>query len=262
MEQNLIIVKQLPVIEEKLKKVSEAVEQKINKTLSLVCDEETVKTIKMVRAELNKEFCYLEAERKNAKAKVMEPYEQFESVYKEYIADKYTAADKILKQRIKEVEDRLKDEKREEIKAYFNEYLTSKNIDFINFEQSGIKITLSQSMKSLKKDAKDFIDRICDDLVLIQTQEYKDEILFEYKKTLNVTDAFSAVTERQKALAKAKEIIDDSKSDEQDVVEKVDALLAPKIEEPEFTLTFTVTATKDKLIRLKQFLIEGGYQYE
>ena len=46
MEQNLIIVKQLPVIEEKLKKVSEAVEQKINKTLSLVCDEETVKTIK------------------------------------------------------------------------------------------------------------------------------------------------------------------------------------------------------------------------
>ena len=262
MEQHLIIVKQLPVIEERLKKVSEAVEQKIKETLSLVCNEETVKAIKTVRAELNREFCSLEAERKNAKTKVLEPYQQFEAVYKEYIADQYTAADRILKQRINEVEDKLKEEKRDEVKAYFNEYCASKNIGFVSFEQSGIQITLSQSMKGLKKKAKDWIDKIYDDLALIRTQEHKDEILFEYKKTLNVTDAFSAVTERQKALAKAKEIIDDSKSDEQDVVEKVDALLAPKIEEPEFTLTFTVTATQDKLIRLKQFLIEGGYQYE
>lgn len=60
-------------------------------------------------------------------------------------------------------------------------------IDFVTFEQANIGITLSASLKSLKEQAKNFADRISDDLMLIQTQENKAEILVEYKNTLNVS---------------------------------------------------------------------------
>ena len=56
MSNELIIVKQLPQIEEHLKERSEEIEKKVENAKSLICTEENVKTIKEVRAELNKEF--------------------------------------------------------------------------------------------------------------------------------------------------------------------------------------------------------------
>ena len=56
MSNELIIVKQLPQIEEHLKERSEEIEKKVENAKSLICTEEKVKTIKEVRAELNKEF--------------------------------------------------------------------------------------------------------------------------------------------------------------------------------------------------------------
>ena len=39
-------------------------------------------------------------------------------------------------------------------------------------------------------------------------------------------------------------------------------LSAPVEQEPVLTVSFRVTAEKSKLQKLKQFLIDGGYQYE
>ena len=60
----LIIVTQLPVIQEKLKQVSKAIDVKTNNALSLICNEETVKQIKTLRADLNKNYKELEEQRK------------------------------------------------------------------------------------------------------------------------------------------------------------------------------------------------------
>ena len=54
--QDLIVVKQLPIIQEQLKQLSTEIEQKVENAKSLVCTEETVKEVKQVRADLNKEF--------------------------------------------------------------------------------------------------------------------------------------------------------------------------------------------------------------
>ena len=105
-----------------------------------------------------------------------------------------------MKQRIDEVEDGVKKEKRDEVVKWFNEYLLSKEIDFVTFEQTGINVGLSDSKKSLMNKAKAFVDKICDELSLIDTQEYKAEILVEYKRTLNVSKAICDVTERRKAI--------------------------------------------------------------
>ena len=276
--QDLIIIKQLPQIEEHLKELSIEVEQKVENAKSLICTEENVKTIKEVRADLNKEFKEVEKQRKTVKEQVLAPYMQFEEVYKQYISDKYRSADNDLKQKINLVEKELKEHKEQEIRDYFEEYKTANNIGFITYGQARINVTLSASMKSLKEQAKQFIDKIVDDLKLIETQEHKTEILVEYKQTLNVSQAITSVTNRFKAIEEEK------KRQEQKVVhiemnkdheitqksyEQLESVFNKPLEQPKkekteeiLTLKFTVRGTRTKLRELKQFLENGGYDYE
>lgn len=272
--QNLIIVKQLPQIEEHLKDLSIEVDKKVKDAKSLVCTDENVKIIKQIRAELNKEFKEVEQQRKLVKEQVLAPYMQFETIYKQYISDKYKDADSDLKLKINSVEDELKNKKEQEIKDYFEEYKIANNIDFITYGQARINVTLSASMKSLKEQAKQFIDKIIDDLNLIETQEHKAEILVEYKQTLNVAQSITSVTNRFKAIEEEKKkeeqerelqkfVVDTAKESDKYIEQTV--LNAPAIEERQeeiLTLKFTVKGTRTKLRELKQFLESGGYDYE
>lgn len=296
MSNEIIAVKQLPVIVEQLAQVRDAVIARVQTATSLVCTDETVKEVKKARAELNAEFKAWEEKRKEVKTAVMTPYEKFEAVYKDCVSDTYKKADADLKAKIDGVEKELKDRKSAEVREYFMEYLASKYIDFVTFEQAGINITLSASMKSLKEQAKSFIDKISGDLALIETQEHKAEILVEYKKTLNVSSAITGVTARFKAIEDEKKrmeeaearrlaeeqriaemrkeafseyfnenyVDDDTKEDLNIPVEapEISAPVEVQAKEKQYTLRFTVTATKDKLRELKAFLDNGGYKYE
>lgn len=201
----LIVIEQLPVIKEQLKLASAEVDKKVEEAMALVCTEDNVKIIKELRASLNKEAKEFEDKRKQVKSEVLKPYEEFEKVYKEHIIDKFKKADADLKEKIDSVENELKKKKEIELLNYFNEYLNEKKIDFVTIKQANINVTLSASMKSLKEQAKNFIDKIVDDLKLIETQEHKEEILYEYKRTLNISQSIMTVTERHKVLEKAKE---------------------------------------------------------
>ena len=275
--QDLIVVKQLPQIEEHLKELSIDIDKKVENVKSLVCTEENVKTIKQVRADLNKDFKEVEQQRKMVKEQIFAPYMQFEEIYKTYISDKYKSADNDLKTKIDLTENELKAKKEQEIKDYFEEYKTANNIDFITYGQARIIVTLSVSMKSLKEQAKQFIDKIVDDLKLIETQDHKTEILVEYKQTLNVSQAITSVTNRFRAIEEEK------KRQEQKVVhiemnenheitqksyEQLENVFNKPLEQPKeeseeiLTLKFTVRGTRTKLRELKQFLESGGYDYE
>lgn len=274
MIKGLIEVKQLPVIEEQLRSVSTVIDERVKNATSLVCTEESVKTIKEIRAELNKDYKEFENKRKLVKEQVLKPYNDFENVYKEYISDKFRNADIILKGKIDNVENELKSKKEKEIKDYFEEYKEANNIDFITYEQARINITLSASMKSLKEQAKQFIDKIVDDLKLIETQEHKTEILVEYKQILNVSQAITSVTNRFKAIEEEKKKIEQEKELQKFVVDTAKEsdkyseqiiLISPSVEEKTeeiLTLKFTVRGTRTKLRELKQFLESGGYDYE
>ena len=274
MIKDLIEVKQLPVIEEQLRSVSTVIDERVKNATSLVCTEESVKTIKEIRAELNKDYKEFETKRKLVKEQVLKPYNDFENVYKECISDKFRNADLILKGKIDNVENELKAKKEQEVKDYFEEYKTANNIDFITYGQARINVTLSASMKSLKEQAKQFIDKITDDLKLIETQEHKAEILVEYKHKLNLSQAITIVTNRFKAIEEEKKkeeqekelqkfVVDTAK--ESDKYSEQIILNSPSVEEKTeeiLTLKFTVRGTKTKLRELKQFLENGGYDYE
>lgn len=274
---NLIEIKQLPIIEEQLKSVSDEIDKKVKKAKNLICTEESVKIIKQVRADLNKEFKELEIQRKSVKEQILAPYMKFEEIYKTYISDKYKNADMDLKQKINDTENDIKKQKQKEIIDYFEEYKVANNIDFVTFEQAKINVTLTASKKSLKEQAKTFIDKIIDDLELIKTQEYKDEILVEYKQTLNVSKSIQEVNNRHKLLEeeKRKQLEEAQKQADISIKEQTLAtkktldnfiIKEPTIEKQEqeefFVLKFTVKATKTKLKELKEFLISGGYEYE
>ena len=274
--QELIVVKQLPIIQEQLKQLSEEIDRKVENAKSLVCTEETVKEVKQVRADLNKEFKELEVQRKTVKEQILAPYMKFEDIYKIYISDKYKGADIELKNKVDSVENELKKQKEQEIKKYFEEYKTVNDIDFVTFEQVNINITLTASKKALKEQVKQFIDEIVDDLKLIETQECKEEILVEYKQSLNVSKAIQEVANRHKLLEEEKKRKEELKeklvqqmSEEADRVIKEDnqsqVLEAPKVEKKDeeiLTLKFTVRGTRAKLKELKKFLEDGGYDYE
>lgn len=281
--ENLIVVRQLPIIEERLRQIKADVEARVGLALSMDCTEETRQAVKAARAELSKEFNELESRRKEVKAAVLAPYEAFEKLYKECAADIYRAADAQLKSRIDDVENGLKQQKAERVESFFNEYRQSLgiNAEYVSFASAGIRITLTASEKSLKDASRSFLDQIAGDLSIINSQDNSEEILVEYLRDLKLSRAITTVCNRHKAIADAQErkkaaaaqaaVIEES-------VKQVEAAAVPEpvmapptvLDVPEsasadpavFSTSFKVTASLDKLRALKHFLIEGGYEYE
>ena len=123
---NLIVVKQLPVITERLRELKEDIESRTTSAVAMDCTEDTYKEIKKIRADLNKECKEYEDRRIAVKKAINAPYEAFNEVYKECVTVPFKKADTELKAKIDSVEDGLKASKREnvlkfaeELKAYF-----------------------------------------------------------------------------------------------------------------------------------------------
>lgn len=197
---DLIVVEQFPIIKEQLKLIKAAAEQDVAAALAMECTEENKQDIKKLRTSLSKQFAALEEKRKGVKNAILDPYNEFEKVYKEYVTNIFKPADEKLKAKITAVEDAQKKEKEEKAHKYFDEYVESKGIEFLTFEDVGLTINLSISDKKCKDTIKAFVDRVGGDLALIDTQQHKEEILVEYKQSLNVSNAITSVTTRHRLI--------------------------------------------------------------
>lgn len=197
--ENQIKLVQSPVITHKLQEAGKAVSKRIedleiDKQIATV---ETVKSFKDLRTELNKELADFETQRKFIKEGVNNPYNEFESIYKTEISEKYKSAIELLKDKIAFVEDKVKSDKKESVETYFNELCVSEKIDFIKFEKLGIEINLSTTEKKYKEQIYDYIIKVVDDINLIKSTDFEAEILTEYKSNLNVSVAITSVKTRK-----------------------------------------------------------------
>lgn len=198
---NQIVLKQLPIIQHKMIEVGKNVQKRID-DLNLenqIVTIDNVKSMKSLSSELNKEFKDFEDQRGTIKKAISGPYNEFETIYKTEITERYASAKEILKNKIDFVEDKIKSEKRDNVIAFFNELCLNENIDFLKFENLKMDINLSTSEKKYKEEASEFILKVVDDLALIATTEFQAEILTEYKKTLNCSQAITTVTARKEA---------------------------------------------------------------
>lgn len=276
--ESLIRVKQLPVIEEQLRALKEAVDQRVSQAASLVCTEETVQAVKSTRSELNKEFRALEEQRKAVKKAVLGPYEQFEAIYKECVSDSFKWADSVLKKKVDETELEIKRRCEDGLREYFAERCEARHINFLRFEQAGIVVDMASAKaktpKKLREQLEQFVSRVELDADMIGTMDDADEIMVEYKRTLDATGAIATVRERHRRMEEervAQAAREKSRAMEAAAVAKVDAA-APSIfldppeevveTEKEYVCVFKVRATMVKLRALKNYMNQEGIRYE
>ena len=269
---DVIIVEQLPVIAEQLRSIKAEIEEITSSALSLECTEDTVKEVKKERASLNKLYAEFEARRREVKEQILAPYNEFERVYKECVREPFSYADTKLQEKIRNVEQELKREKRDKLREYYEEYRTSIGLTERDapFEEANINVTLTATLKSLKEKAKEHLDRVQRDLAMIATLENHAEVLAEYRYTGNVTDAIANVNARKKAIEEElnrAEFIDDITNAEAiaKVNEALEAFAPPVVidgNEDLYEVTFTVRGTIAQLKALREFLVNEGLEYD
>lgn len=296
MNEQLITLKQAPIIiYEKIKAVGQQVETKIaelNLDNQLVTDE-TLKSAKNTRTTLRKELAVFEEQRKFIKEQVNAPYEAFEKAYKEHIKVHYDNADSTLKDKINQVENRLREDKIARIKEFFTELCQSQGIDFLIFERLPLNITLSASDKSLKEQVAGFVSEVSKGLQLIDSlnepNEFKAEILTDYKQTLDITRAIQGAQYRRQqreaelqrieaqrlaaeqaraaAAARAREIAPLQAPEEvpppaiQEAPAPHQEVPAPAHQEEILHYTLGVSGTRAQLRALRQFLETNNINY-
>ena len=197
----LIVIKQLPVIEEHLQAISLEIQAQRDEALALEATEGNLALIRAKRAELNKTFNDLEARRIAVKKAILAPYDAFEDMYKKYITDIHKPTDEELKKKIDSVDKILIDAKTDELQEYFQEVAAEKGIDFIPFDSLGLKINRSASLNKLKTQISEELDRVAGDLAVISTMEHSAEILVEYKQNRDLAQSVLTVKTRKERLA-------------------------------------------------------------
>lgn len=240
MDNQLIQVTQLPIIEERLRDFKSEVDAKVQEAMSLVCTEETRSQVKAYRADLNKQFAELEAMRKAVKEQIMQPYMAFESIYKECVSDAMKSADADLKKKIDAVESGIKQDKREQLEAYFVECCVGYGVpeDMVSLDRLGVKVNLSTTVSSAKKRIADSLQRISGEIQYINDMDYADEIMVEYRKTLNPISAAQTVEDRYKRMEEERQRREaDRKAAEMRVAAQAEVEQAIE-DEPDFTDNF------------------------
>lgn len=229
---------------------------------TLVFTEETIKDAKVDRANLRKLKDAIEDERKRIKKLCNEPYLAFEKKVKE-ITSLIDEPIQIIDAQIKEVEEKKKAEKREQIEEIFNQY------DF-GFELPLEKIfsdkwlNASTSLKSITDEIEAYWHDIKQDLeTLGNLPEFGFEAQECYKDTLNMNSAI-ALAKRMAEVQKAKEEAE-KKKEEIPAIQPVYAVPQQITKAPEeeqiIELSFICRGTKEQLMNLKKFMQDTGMEF-
>jgi hypothetical protein len=279
---NLIQVVQLPVIEERLRSMKEAVIDQTAAAMALVCNDETLAQVRAVRADLNKTFKDLEEQRKAVKMDIMGPYEAFEKVYKECIADIFKKADSDLKGKITAVEDGIKADCEAKMREYFYEISVAERVEWLEYERAGIKIDLAtarqKSHAKLREQIAAFVVGVAQAVNTISKMEDADEIMAEYRQCLDMGRAIGIVQDRHQRIEEERQEAEARRAAQEAqaaAVQKVEAVAPHTVLEPPvaspvpqqedekvYKCSFTVRATKAQLKRLKEFMNQEGIRYE
>lgn len=281
---NLIQVIQLPIITEQLHTLKDKWEQYAADAKAMVCNEDTIQSVKKFRADINREFEQVEELRKTVKETVMRPYNDFESVYRECVTKPKETAEAELKIKVSETEEAIKKQCEDGLREYFTELCVAHHMEWLKYEQAGIRIDMasakSKTPKKLREQLVQFVVRVAESVERINSLEYADEIMVEFQRTLDASVAIFTVQERHRRIEEQrleKKSVEADKSAKEAAERKVEesyqkylkppieAIKPPYVDDSEIIplCTFTaVNATRSQLRKLKEFMNEEGIQYE
>jgi len=157
----IVKVESIGVIKQQLDKIEELIDEKVKnipkqlekiKKMSFIEQEDEKGDIKKYQQYLSKLQQKLEDKRKEIKKEINKPYDDFNEYYSNGVYKKLNDGITQLKDVVNEIEDLQKDEKRCELELFAKEYIEFNNLEsIISFDDIPLNITLSASMKSLKK---------------------------------------------------------------------------------------------------------------
>lgn len=279
-EQSLIVVSQLPQIQENLRQLRDEWEQKAADAATMVCTEETVQSLKDMRAEMRKEFQAADSVRKAAKEKYIAPWNAVEATFKECVKDAFTRADNSLRDTITGFENELKQKCYDDLKVWYDELIQSERIDFLPMDRAmalgNIKISLEDAKRNTPRKLQDalaaVVAKVAISLEDISKMDDAPEVMAEYKICLDLGRAVANVQGRKRLVQAEKEAAEARRAaQERDKAaeEKVRAVAPPiaqpkaQTAEPVFEkYTFTVyNCTRSQLIRVREFLKQEGINY-
>jgi len=278
----LIQITQFPEIMENLRILREGWEKRAEEAGSLVCTEESVQSLKEMRAQMRKEFEEADNQRKAVKEAYMEPWAAVEATWKECVAEPFKRADAALKGEIAGFETKLKEDCRQQLAEYYTELCEVSGVDFLSMDKAmeigNIKINLSDAKARTPRKIMDqlaaVVAQVGDGMDQIARMDEKDrnEIYVEFKRLLNVGAAVAAVQERRRKVqameqearerAEAQERMNEARAKAEAVAPAV-AAARPQAEPIFEEFTFTVYGcTRSQLIKIREFLKQEGISYE
>lgn len=269
----LVLINKAPEIDySKMEVLAIELQNKMSKIdfNNLVVTDDNVKEMKKLRTSVRKEWKLLEDSRKEVEKQYNEPLQEFKDFYKENINELYQNADTSLRTLISNVEDKQREDKIAELKEYFEEVKAVNELDFLEYDQLNINVTLSASMTSLQREIDEKVENINKDLMVIETQEHKERILVKYYKSLDVQNSITTVlneVKREQELAKQREEIAEIERQvkaQQEIKEEPIVETAPEVvsEQKTLSMTFTVTGTIEELKAVKSFLETNNIEYK
>jgi len=201
----VVAIKTLPVIKERIKETGAQVKVRIAELNldSIEATEDNLKIVTDTHAVLNKEFNEYEDQRKAVKAKLTSPLTEMLATYKEELTIPYGEALNKLKDKKSTIVEELLVKKEAALSGYFTEYAMSEKLSYISWKKykdlKNIALVRSKTDAKYKEEIGSFIENIKSDLQMISGQPHQAEILTEYKKTYNCSDAVIIVQDRKAA---------------------------------------------------------------
>lgn len=281
--EEMIRLVQAPVIEEQLEKVKAAVTARVDAVANMACTAQTVADVKQARTDLNKELQTLEDQRKAIKAQCMQPYNDMEAAYKECVATPYKVAIAAMDAKINAVESELKSACEKRLRAYFAELCQLERLDWLQYHRAGVSVDLTSAKQRTPQKLMDriaeFVARVATERDAINRLPDAEEIMVEFQKTLSMASAVETVRRRHEEMERVRQAAQQNaaaEAAESAAVARVEAAAPVVVERPEpvqtptaapvqseqlLPCTFTVKATKSKLIKLRNFLKQEGIHY-
>lgn len=213
----------------------------------------------------------METQRKAVKRQVMEPYDQAEQKYKQYISGPYKEADARLKKWVDNYQGNLKQKCFDTLKAYFDELCQSQNIDFLSFAHCGVVVDMAMARQKEPRKAMDqiynYVMGVRSDLDTILKMEDAEEIMAEYRCCPILASAIGKVTRRKADLENTARFLENQRRQREQQSQAQAALIeaAPELEpEPEeqYSVCFRATGTLSALKAMKAHAIALGITFE
>lgn len=266
-----ILCVQKPVIVENLDSVRNRLEGLISEVAEFPQDDESLKKVKKIRADLNKEKERYEAQRKEAKQIVLADYKRAEKKYEEYISGPYASADQALKEWVDNYQNGIKQKCEDSLRAYFDELCLANGIDFIPFHRCGVSVDMAMARQKEPRKAMDaiynFVKAVRADMDTIAGMENAGEVMAEYRKYPVLSEAVMTVTRRKQELEKSKAYLAQQQEQKRQQEENLVALIeaAPEIQpEPEeqYCVCFRASGTLSALKAMKAHALTLGITFE